>query len=264
MSTRVLTADKRFNILLIQNDSSIKEQISSMLLSPMVRIECATSIAEVRKKVLKSGTAWHCWILDPNINKYENGVDLMREFNYFPFIIVLSGNGTMRLAFKITQLGALDVFDHLPDNNFDEFIDSVIHTTILGFLLDSKRSDYLSTFLALKKNIVPNVPDWARQTFISQRYLERICEQHFGLPPRYVLPLYYHLFSKFYNTLANVDSHWLTRRYNTNESTFFRSCNEFVKKRIAPAISLYPFVKNRFNLEWLDTDCKQENTLICC
>ncbi len=236
------------NILLIEDNVSAAEAISETLFSPMIQIESAYTLSVAREKIVREDTIWHCWVLDLHTGEKDNGLLLMKEFSYFPFIVILSGLKNMRLSFHAAQLGVLDVFDKSPGCSLSDFADAVYRVAVLGYLLKGKRSDYLPIFLALKNHVFTSAPQWARFSCISLRYLERLCELHFGLSPRYVLPLYYHLFSSIYLSEPNGDLSYFKQQYSHSDRNFFHYCNVFVADHLQSIYNSYCHYKNRMSL----------------
>jgi hypothetical protein len=118
----------------------------------------------------------------------------------------------------------------------------VFRTIALGYLLQGKRSDYLPVFLALKNNVFISAPQWAESTCISLRYLQRLCEIHFGgLSPRYVLPLYYHLVATTYTSSTTNNQDLYLQRYSVTERKYFDCCSRFVTQHFEKK---YLFLEN--------------------
>jgi|GEM_PF-3470948 len=240
MSCSHLPILRKFNILLIEDNFSTLEAVQDMLDSSLLNIESAHSYAIARQRILDSRVRWHCWVLDIDLGGNDNGLNLMREFSHFPFIIILSGLKNMHLASEAVRLGAVDVFDKSPSTSLSSLTDTVFRTAVLGYLLNGKGSDHLPTFMALKNHVFSSVPDWAQHSCLSIRYLERICTIHFGLSPRHVLSLYYFLLSSIYLLENGNGLKEFRKLYDLNERTYFRHCAKFVIEHHA---STYHFIR---------------------
>ena len=228
MGASAISSQKFIRILLVENDASVVEMIVEALESQYLHIEVAHSLSIARETIMNYENEWHCWIIDIDLGEKKNGLWLMKEFSYYPFIVIMSGLKDMRLSFEAARLGALDVFDKKPSNSLSDFIDSIYRIAVLGYLLKGKRSDYLHIFLTLKNHIFYTAPEWARYACISLRYLERLCKIHFDLSPRYILPLYYHLFRLLYLSELNGDFLSFKQRYSHADRKFIDNCSKFV------------------------------------
>lgn len=92
-------------------------------------------------------------------------------------------------------------------------------------------------------------PQWAEHSCFSLRYLERLCNMHIGLSPRYVLPLYYHLYSSFFlSKTGNTYTIYFYNRYTRKEKAYFRQCTEFVINNLK---SRYSFLTHRLENDGL-------------
>lgn len=232
------------NILIIDNDTTTITTILDALCSPLVRVEVAYTLSDAYNKIKHSPIQWHCWIFDLDQDYNNDGFQLMRDFRHYPYLIVLSGKKDMRLAFKAAQLGVLDIFNKSHCFSLPDFIDSVFRIAIVGYLLHGKRSDYLQVFLSLKDNIFTSAPQWADHSCFSLRYLERLCNMYIGLSPRYVLPLYYYLYSSFF--LSDPDAayhHYFCNQHTSKEKAYFKQCNNFVINNLE---STYSFLNHQF------------------
>ena len=245
MSCSHLPILRKFNILLIEDNFYTLEAVQDMLDSPLLNVESAHSYAIARQRIMDSRIRWHCWVLDINLGGNENGLNLMREFSRFPFIIILSGLKNMHLASQAVRLGAVDVFDKSPRTSLFSFTDAVFRTAVLGYLLNGKGSDHLPTFLALKNHVLCSVPEWAQHSCLSVRYLERICTIHFDLSPRHVLSLYYFLLSSIHLLENDASIKEFCKLYDLTERTYFRNCAKFVMEHHA---STYHFIRFSYEL----------------
>jgi CheY-like chemotaxis protein len=241
----IIPVEKFINILFVDDDPAQFTLLRSLLESSYVNIVHAASIDAARLRIRQQSLTWHCWILDINLGLNSNGLTLLDEFSHFPYIIVLSGLGNMRLSFEATRKGALEVFDKTPEILRGSFLEKVYRTAVLGYLLQGKNTDYLNTFLCLKELYITSAPNWAETACIGIRYLERLCNLHVGLAPRYVIPLYYtvyyHLICK--NEVNNSQAD-CSNRFGWQQRAFFQLDIDFVKEHFDATYRQY-FEKRR-------------------
>lgn len=228
MNSHIYTQYQPLRILKIGMDPSTGCMIDEALDSQFIEIKSVCSLGAAT--VLRD-PQWHCWILDPDAEEFPQCLSLMHDNKRFPYIIVISGMHNMRLSFRAAQLGVLDVFDKSPAFPLDEVIDSVFRTTALSYLFNGTSAGHMPVFLALKNNLFKSASEWAFHQSISLRYLERLCIKHFGLSPRYILPLYYNMVASIYASSPCTNIRLFKRLYSFSDRKFFHFCRRFVSHR---------------------------------
>jgi len=228
MNSHIYTQYQPLRILRIGMDSSTGSMIDEALESQFIEIKSVRSLGAAASL---RDSQWNCWILDPDAEKFPQCLSSMHERKGFPYIIVISGLRNMRLSFMAAQLGVLDVFDKSPDFPLDNVIDSVFRTAALSYLFNGKSTGYMPAFLALKNNLFTSASEWAFHQSISLRYLERLCIKHFGLSPRYILPLYYNMVASIYASSPCTNIRLFKRLYSFSDRKFFHFCRRFVSHR---------------------------------
>jgi len=219
-----------FNILVIDKTEDTISSIQRILEHAPATVSTATSSRDAQKIINQCKASWHCWIVDIPFEAGSDDLSFLREHSYFPFVIAVSGEGNMRLAFEASKLGVLDIFDKNTSSP-EELKKSIHQITALGLLLGGNRTDYLSTFLCLKEKVVLNPNEWAESAFIGLRYLENQCARHVGLSPRNVIPLYYYLCCLLHSGNATIDALSWQPFYPRHFHEFIESCIAYVTKR---------------------------------
>lgn len=242
----IIPPGQAISILLVDDESGQRDLIQTILDSSLIKITPASSLNEARKIIRGSTAPWNCWIIDLNLGRNQSGLSLLEESNSFPFIIVMSGLGSMQISCEATKKGALEVFDKKPQNLLTEFVDKAYRVASLGYLLNGKRTDYLATFLCLKDSVLHTAPEWADKACISIRYLEKLCNLHVGLAPRYALPYFYALCCSLYTETTfgakKFAQPWMAR-FEPQHHEFLQSCIDFVQEHFETAYR--PFLESR-------------------
>lgn len=176
--------------------------MQTLFSSEIFNITCCSKIARANELMGNRTKVWHAWLIDLAIEHEGDGIELLTKYNYFPYVTVLSGLGSMGLASKAMLAGAISVFDKNPAS-IDQLHSSVCSTAALGFLLQGKPTQYLSVFSKLISKYIDSTDTWAEQACITNRQLERICKLHTSFTPRFFRPLYYTLWYALMNEFAN-------------------------------------------------------------
>ncbi len=193
ISNLISTLEKKINLLIIDDDESYLDTMEKMFSSPLFNVTKVLNQNRVSREVNNSNNRWHCWILDVAIGESEDGLHILKSNQHFPFTIVFSGLQSMTIASKAMEIGAINVFDKSPDY-IELFFDEVCKTAALGYVLNGKQTKHLSCFKLLKNSMFTNCDNWAKESCVSIRQLERICSLNTHLTPRYVIPLYYSIY----------------------------------------------------------------------
>ncbi len=180
----------RINLLVVDDQEIVRQSIVRMFASPLFAIQTADSFQSANEAIRAAQWPWHCWIVDIALEREDSGLFLLVEHIDFPFMIMLSGLGSMSLASRAMQAGAIAVFDKDP-KSLNSLYELVCAIAALAFLLGGKNTKYLSTFRLLEQSAITSPDDWAQKACISVRQLERICAIHSPLTPRLFRPLFY-------------------------------------------------------------------------
>lgn len=183
----------KVNLLVIDDEPIILDAVIGIFSSPLFNITTGSTLQEAYKIINKTEVPWHCWILDINIEREEDGFEILKKYPKFPFAIMLSGLQSMTIASKAMKSGAIGVFDKDP-SSLDLLHDGVCKVASMGFILGGKGGQYLPQFELLMTNHIKNSEEWANLACISVRQLERICAIHSPLTPRFIISLYYTLY----------------------------------------------------------------------
>ncbi len=185
--------ENRINILVVDDESVVLNVVRDMFCSPLINLHTTDTVQEAYKIIEESNNPWHCWILDITIGKEESGFDILQRYPHFPFVVMLSGLGSMTIATEALEQGAMKVFDKSPESQ-ELLFDDVCKASSLGFILNGKGTKHINTYYLLKSNLIPDASVWADQGYMSKRNLERICVSHSPFTPRFTIPLYYTLY----------------------------------------------------------------------
>lgn len=181
------------NLLVVDDDIHILGSLETTFSSPVFKKTMMESYDHAVDAV-RPGAMWHCWVLDIDLGENKTGIDLMKAGPGFPFVIILSGLQSMRVASEAVKGGAMAVFDKNPDF-MERFYDETCRTAALGYVLGGKQSQYLDTYKLLGASIVRTPEAWAEQACVTLRQLHRICELHPFGTPKATLSMYYTLYA---------------------------------------------------------------------
>ena len=101
--------NRKINVLLVDDEPAILEILSSIITSTLFNFKTALTVKEAVKIIDAAEFPWHCWIIDINIERREDGFNILKRYPTFPFAIMLSGLRSMTLATKAMELGAIGV-----------------------------------------------------------------------------------------------------------------------------------------------------------
>lgn len=203
---------ERIHLLIIDDDPVVIDILTSLFSSSLFNISSGSSVEEAFRIIDTANHPWHCWILDIAMTEARDGLKILKKYRTFPFTIMLSGLGSMNAASEAIENGAMKVFDKDPDS-LGILYDTVCRIASLGFILNGKGGQYLSFFVSLMNNCIENLNDWAASTFKTARHIDRICEKHTNITPRYIISLYYTL----YYILLN-DASFFSESQNSHDS----------------------------------------------
>ena len=184
----------KINLLVVDDDLHILSSFERTFNSPAFTITTTDSYSEASKATQNSYCPWHCWILDIDLGENRTGIDIMKSSTHFPFVIILSGLQSMRVASEAVNNGALAVFDKNPVS-FRQLFNETCQIAALGYVLDGKQTQYLPLYRLLCKSIIKTPEEWANRACISLRQLHRICEIHPITTPRATLARYYSIYT---------------------------------------------------------------------
>ncbi len=185
---------KKVNLFILDDDRAVLAAVSGMFESPLISLVTASTMADAYSCIQKVPTAgWHVWILDIAVDEEYSGLELLKKFTHFPYIIMLSGLSSMTIASQALKLGAMAVFDKDP-KSLDQLFEEVCKMAALGYLLRGKPTQYISMFQQLSTKPISTAKQWAEEACLSVRQVERICSLHQLPAPKYVIPAFYSLF----------------------------------------------------------------------
>jgi ActR/RegA family two-component response regulator len=188
----------KVKLLILDDDISLCKSLSGIFVSPLFNISTATDLDQAFTAIGKPSNQWHCWIVDVDLGNGQNGLEIFKQRPKFPFAIVLSGLRSMGIASDAMKLGARIVLDKNPDS-FDKLYDEVCKNGALGFVLGGKSTPQINTFLHLQEAAITTVDEWASKACVPVRHLQRICQLHQSLTPRYALALYRTIYFLLWN-----------------------------------------------------------------
>jgi CheY-like chemotaxis protein len=179
------------NLLIVDDFPVMQKSIVDLFSSPLFKISTAASACEARTSI-NSNKLWHCWVLDISMEEKYSGINLLSEYQQYPFAVILSGLRSMSVASRAMELGAYKVFDKDPQ------LLPVLHKEVcklsaISYILNGAGTKYLSLFSLLAQIKIDSTETWASNAFMTVRQLERICSMHSHLTPRFLIPLYYTL-----------------------------------------------------------------------
>ncbi len=180
---------KRINVFVVDDNIDVLKYLADLLCSPLVNVITATSYEKACRAIHGFAGCWHTWIVDIDLGAGKTGLDIIREHPEFPFVLVLSGLGSMSLASEAVLLGAMKVFDKIR-SRYETLVEGVIDVSSLGFILKGKQTKNLHMFSLLKDPLITSTKQWAEKAKITTRQLARICENHGCVTPSQYLALY--------------------------------------------------------------------------
>jgi CheY-like chemotaxis protein len=211
------------NLLVVDDYPEMGKVIVDLFSSPLFKPVLAPSAAKAKEMIAKTDP-WHCWILDIALEEEDSGLQLLAEYSYFPFVVMLSGIRSMNVASRAMQLGAFKVYDKDPDL-FANLHEDVCALAALSYILRGAGTKYLSLFLHLLQSDIDTTETWAKKACLTVRQLERICSMHSHLTPRFIPSLFYTL-----RMLLQIECNQVIPPMNTDEQ--LRQHFDFVVKHI--------------------------------
>jgi hypothetical protein len=184
----------KVNLLLVDDDRHVLKSLSRNFTSPAFALTSYDSFTDAIRSLRRSdGAPWHCWVLDMDLGEGKTGIDIMKTDGHFPYILILSGLQSMRVAAEAVKQGALAVFDKDPDS-FERLYDETCKIAALGYLLGGKATQYLPTYRLLCDTPLRSPDEWAEKACVSLRQLHRICDIHPIDNPKGTISLFYALY----------------------------------------------------------------------
>lgn len=187
----------KVNLLIVDDDRHILKSLVNNFTSPLFKIRCSDTYKDALDSARDHGVGWHCWILDIDLGENRSGLEIMKAFPHFPFVIILSGLQSMSIAAEAVNEGALAVFDKNPDV-LERLYNETCKIAALGYLLGGKQTQYLAVYRLLANSVITSIEEWAEKACISQRQLHRITEIHPVNTPKTSLSLYYGLYYQLF------------------------------------------------------------------
>ncbi|MBD3345036.1 MAG: response regulator [Chitinivibrionales bacterium] len=183
----------KINILLVDDMPLVIDFYRSAFDSPLINLSTASSLDEAYALIRSAEQPWHCWLLDIDLGKGQNSIEIIRNYPDFPFVLILSGLQSMSVAAEAVKCGAMDVFDKSPEI-VPKLVSEVCGIAALGYILGGKKTQYLDTYMLLYKEVILGLEMWAQKACITDRQLRRICALHPFANPSTIRPLYYSLY----------------------------------------------------------------------
>jgi ActR/RegA family two-component response regulator len=119
----------KVNQLIVDDDRHVLKTLGCYFSSAAFKVTFLDNFTYAMAAVA-TGT-WHCWLLDIDLGDGRTGLEIMHAQPSFPFIIVLSGLQSMRVASEAVRQGAMEVFDKDP-HVFDRLFDATCRTVACG------------------------------------------------------------------------------------------------------------------------------------
>lgn len=232
MTAPIVSAQSLFrnkvNILLVDDDRHVLKSLENNFSSPLFKTSCIDSFSEALTAITTPDIPWHCWILDIDLGENRSGLEIMQAMPHFPFVIVLSGLQSMRIAAEAVKQGALAVFDKDPDT-LERLYDETCKISALGYLLDGKKTQYLQVYRLLTNSVISSIEEWADKACISLRQLHRIAEIHPVTTPKASLSLYYGIYYLLYKG-RSLNSQKKPPGVDPSRLDFFSHCLDYCSK----------------------------------
>jgi hypothetical protein len=218
----------KVNILLVDDDRHILKSLESNFSSPLFKTSCIDSFSGAFTAITAPAPPWHCWILDIDLGENRSGLEIMKAMPHFPFVIVLSGLQSMRIAAEAVKQGSLAVFDKDPDT-LERLYDETCKISALGYLLGGKKTQYLQVYRLLTNSVISSIEEWADKACISLRQLHRIAEIHPVTTPKASLSLYYSIYYLLYKG-RSLTSRKQPPGVGPSHLDFFSHCLDYCSK----------------------------------
>lgn len=230
----VALLENKVNLLVIDDDSSIRDAFSDLFSSPLFNITTTESLESAYAIIGNAPHKWHCWSIDLDLGKGQSGLRILQKYPQFSFAVVLSGLRSMSMASDAMKYGARSVVDKDPAH-FDRLYEEICKTAALGFVLEGKQSPDIKTFALLQDPSVTTIDEWAEKANQPVRQLHRMCEPYGTLTPNYALCLYRALFYLLWNgngSRENTGCRGLAFPY-PDQIELYQSCVAFVARKFA-------------------------------
>lgn len=182
--------EHKINLLLIDDDEELIDSMIDLIESPLYSIHTAGNTVQAMEKINKKNQTWHCWVLDIAMEEEDSGLKILQKTQHFPYVLVLSGLGSMNTASRAAKLGAAKICDKDP-SLLQQLVKDLAHISSLGTLLRGQPTKYFSTFNLLATHQIRSPEEWAAKANITLRQLRRICHMHVPLSPGTIIPFFY-------------------------------------------------------------------------
>lgn len=213
----------KINILVVDDDQSQLFVHKEMLNGPLSNVRTCSSLQEAQQYIREASFAWHCWVLDIDLGSGKSGLELLDSRANFPFVIVLSGLRSMKIGSDALRRGAMSVFDK-GSLDVNGLYGEICRIAALGYLLEGKGTQYLSTFSILKDFGITDIEAWANKACITIRQLQRICAMHSSLTPKNAIILYNSLFYLLIRGINLPDETERIQLLGNRSEEFYLSC----------------------------------------
>ncbi len=226
----------RINILCIEDQPEICSLLCCDFFRSPVLNKKAVHTFDTAKGSIQSKTPYHFWILDLSLERHNDGIDLLKLKQGFPFCIVISGAQSMGAATAAIKCGAYGAYDknEIFRANPHHFIRETCALSTLSFLLDSRILEKFDMFDLLIKNCIQTPEEWSLNYCRNERTIRDICMENSGLTAKQFL-CFFHALN------AVIVSDCIIREMNgydkilevlIKNEDFYEHCSEYVLSRL--------------------------------
>jgi hypothetical protein len=216
---------RRINLLVVEDEVSLLSMLRETFSTPYINIVTASNMKTATNVVARTGTAWHCWIVDMCLGEKKNaGTALIEGYGHFPFAIVYSGLGSMESAAGAIRKGAAAVIDK-GTGSLDRLVWEACSLMSLGVLCGGTLRKKKEVLFLLKEHAVRDSSAWAESAGISLRQLENVSMAATGIPPSFAVPFYFGLRYLLAAELG-VERKFIAAK----ESAFYWKCVEYLEE----------------------------------
>jgi hypothetical protein len=222
----------KINLLCIDDNADICNLFcNEFFISPVLNRKSVQNIPDA-KQAISGRIPYHCWMLDLTLERHNDGLELLKYKQNFPFCIVVSGARSMEDANLAKNAGAFSVHDKIKLFQFS--IKNLIHEacglSALSFLLRAKKPINFDLFKILVQEFIQTPEEWKRKFPITDITFRRICHENSLISPKQFLNLFHALnFVLLSDCLTNTAANY--REISDNffsRSDFYVKCSEYV------------------------------------
>jgi hypothetical protein len=183
---------KHINILCIEDNPQICSILCDFFRSPILNKKSVHTFDSARSAIL-SKTYYHFWILDLTLKRPNDGMDLLKLKQGFPFCIVVSGAKSMSTATDAIKAGAYGAYDknEIFLSNPHNFIREVCALSTLSLLMNAIVRERFDMFDLLIKKFIQTPEEWSHQYCRNERTIRDMCEEYSGLTAKQFL-IFFH------------------------------------------------------------------------